>query len=129
MKKILEALNEWLAWFESRGEEFPPALVEENAVIGFDSHGFSSNRFVCRFEAEKVGFDVELLMNDRDGEEDAEAIVKLALVALATPFDEKVEVSVSDRFASYNGGTLEDFLHLIDRISVSSPKNGEVICP
>ena len=129
MKEIVDTLNEWLAWFENPGETLPSALVEENAVIGFNSHGFSSNRFVCRFETEKVNFDVELLMNDRPGEEDAEAIVKLALIALNTPFAEKVEVSVSDRLASYNGGTLDDFLRLIDRVNAGSLKSGELIRP
>ena len=129
MKEILETLNDWLTWFENPGEDIPPALVEENAAIGFHSHGFSSNRFVCQFETEKVKFDVMLLMNDKPGEEDAEAIVKLALVALNTPFDEKVEVRVSDRLADYNGGTLEDFLHLIDRINVSSLENCQTILP
>lgn len=129
MKAILDTLNDWQTWFEAPGETLPSALVEENAVIGFSSHGFSSNRFVCQFETEKVKFDVTLLMNDKPGEEDAEAIVKLALVALNTPFDEKVEVRVSDRLADYNGGTLEDFLHLIDRINVSSLENCQTILP
>ena len=129
MKEILDALNEWLAWFENPDETLPSVLVEENAVIGFNSHGFSSNRFICRFETEKVKFDVKLLMNDKSGEEDAEAIVKLAMIALNTPFDEKVEVDVSDRLADYNGGTLEDFLRLIDRINSGSLGNVEITRP
>ena len=117
MKEILDTLNEWRTWFENPGETLPLPLVEENAIIGFNSRGFNSNRFICQFETEKVEFDVALLMNDKPDEEDAAAIVKLALIALNTPFDEKVEVRVSDRLADYNGGTLEDFLHLIDKIS------------
>lgn len=66
---------------------------------------------------------------ENPGEEDAAAIVKLALIALNTPFDEKVEVSVSDRLADYNGGTLEDFLQLIDKTNVNSKENLEIIRP
>lgn len=129
MQEILDTLNEWLTWFENPGGALPPALVEENAVIGFDSHGFRSNRFVCRFKTEKVAFDVALLMNDKPGEEDALAIVKLALIALHTPFDEKVEIRVSDGLADYNGGTLEDFLCLIDKVSIRSRGSEQIIIP
>ena len=129
MKEVLDALNEWLTWFENPGETLPPALVEENAVIGFNPRGFSSSRFVCRFGTEKVDFDVELLMNDKPGEEDALAIVKLALIALHTPFDEKVEIRVSDGLADYNGGTLEDFLRQVDEANIRSTANEQIIRP
>ena len=129
MKEILDTLKEWLAWFENPSETIPMALVEENAIIGFNSHGFSSNRFICQFKTEKVEFDVALLMNDKPGEEDAAAIVKLALIALNTPFDEKVSVTVSELLSDYNGGTLEDFLLLIDKINASSCGDGQVIRP
>ena len=129
MKEILYTLNAWLDWFKEPDESIPPPLFDGDTEIGYRSHGFASNRFICRFETEKVKFDVKLLMNDKSGEEDAEAIVKLAMIALNTPFDEKVEVDVSDRFADYNGGTLEDFLRLIDRINSGSLGNVEITRP
>lgn len=129
MNEIIETLNAWLTWFETPGETLPPALVEEYAQIGFESRGFNSNRFICQFETENVVFDVNLLMNDRPGEENAEAIVKLALIALHTPFDAKVEVRVSDDFADYNGGTLADFLNLIDRQNLTRERNKTIIIP
>ena len=129
VKEILDKLNEWLAWFENPGETLPPALVGESAVIGFNSHGFRSNRFICRFETEKVDFDVELLMNDKPGEEDAEAIVKLALIALHAPFDEKVKVRVADGLADYNGGTMADFLRLIDKVNTGALAHEQIIIP
>lgn len=129
MNEIIETLNDWLTWLENPNDSLPSALVEEHAQIGYESHGFSSNRFICRFENENVVFDVSLLMNDRPGEENAAALVKLALIALHTPFHEKVEVRVSDDFADYNGGTLEDFLNLIDKHQVSAHGASEIIYP
>ena len=129
MNEIIETLNAWLAWLENPGETPPPALVEEEAQIGFESRGFNSNRFICQFETENVMFDVSLLMNDRPGEENAAAIVKLALIALHTPFDEKAEVRVSDGLADYNGGTLADFLNLIDRLQIGAHAAYTIIHP
>lgn len=129
MDEILSTLNDWLIWFENPGETVPPALVEKDALIGFSPRGFQSNRFICRFETEKAAFDVEMPMNDRTDEEDAAAIVKLAMITLSTPFQEKVTVSVSDELAYYNGGTLEDFLHLIDKLSAGASENRELFYP
>ena len=129
MKEILDTLNVWLTWFENPDETLPPTLVAENAEIGVQLRGFASNRFICRFETEKVKFDVSLLVNDKSGEEDAEAIVKLALVSLNTPFDEKVRIEVLDELANYNGGTLEDFLSLIDKLNVAANGGDVVIYP
>ena len=129
MKEILDTLNVWLAWFENPDETLPPTLVAENVEIGVRLRGFASNRFICRFETEKVKFDVSLLVNDKPGEEDAEAIVKLALISLNTPFDEKVRIEVLDELANYNGGTLEDFLSLIDKLNVGAHGGKVVIYP
>ena len=129
MNEIIETLNDWLTWFENPNDTIPSALVEEHAQIGYESRGFNSNRFLCRFETENVVFDVSLLMNDRPGEENAAALVKLALIALHTPFHEKVEVRVSDDFADYNGGTLEDFLNLIDKLQVGAHDTDTIIYP
>ena len=125
MKKILYTLNAWLDWFKEPDESIPPPLFDGDTEIGYRSHGFASNRFICRFETEKVKFDVSMLMNDKPGEEDAEAIVKLALISLDTPFTEQVQVEILDQFANYNGGTLEDFLAQIDRVGVGTAESAE----
>ena len=129
MNEIIEMLNDWLTWLENPNDSLPSALVEEHAQIGYESRGFSSNRFICRFETENVVFDVNLLMNDRPGEENAAALVKLALIALHTPFHEKVEVRVSDDSADYNGGTLADFLNQIDKLQIGAHGAAEIIYP
>lgn len=129
MDEILNTLNSWLIWFENPSEPLPPALVEENAQIGFCSCGFNSNRFICQFETEKVTFDVTPLMNDKPGEENAAALVKLAVIALHTPFEEPVEIKVTDASADYNGGTLDDFLTLIDKLRAPSQGKSQVIYP
>lgn len=129
MKEIQELLSAYLNWFENPDETIPPALVDENVEIGFQLRGFASDRFICRFETEKVKFNVSLLVSNKSGEEDAEAIIKLALVSLNTPFEEKVCVRVNDQFANYNGGTLEDFLSLIDKFNVSVDGSKTIIYP
>lgn len=129
MNEIIETLNDWIAWFENPREDLPMALVSDSATIGYHDCGFCSNRFICRFETEKVSFDVALLMNDRDGEENAAAIVKLARVALATDFDEKIRVRVTDEIADYNGGTLDALLSLIDRLRLTAHTGEKIIYP
>lgn len=129
MDEILDTLNSWLTWFENPGEALPPALVEEHAQIGFCPCGFNSNRFICQFETKKVTFNIELLMNDKTDEENVAALVKLAVIALHTPFSEAVVITVTDASADYNGGTLEDFLSLIDKTRSSPRGNNQIIYP
>lgn len=115
MNEIKEVLNEWLDWFETPKENLPIVYDEEKARIGYVNRGFVSSRFICNFDTELVKFEVEILVADKEGEENAAALVKLALVALDTNFPEKVVVSVDDVVADYNGGTLDEFLLAIDK--------------
>lgn len=129
MDELIDTLKAWVDWFENPEGELPAALTEETAQIGIEPHGFNSDRFLCRFETENATFDANLLITDKDGEENTLALAKLALIVLNTAFDEKVNIQVDDDFADYNGGTLEDFLALIDKLTVGTDDALRVIYP
>ena len=129
MPELKQTLQTWMEWLENPGETFPPALVDGDTVIGYHSRGFNSSRFLCRFKTDQVTFDVAILMTDRQEEEDAAALVKLALIVLSTPFDEPIDIHVTDSIASYNGGSLEDFLLLLDKYAIGQDGAQHIIYP
>ncbi|MCQ2368428.1 MAG: hypothetical protein MJ109_05410 [Kiritimatiellae bacterium] len=129
MNEILEALEAWRQWFEHPEEELPADYFSDTAEIAFVSSGFNSSRFICSFDTEKVKFDVAILMTDKEGEENAAALVKLAIISLRSTLDEKVEVKVDDVVADYNGGTIEDYLLLLDKESLNDVAGLRVIYP
>lgn len=129
MSELTDTLQAWMEWFETPGDTLPPALIDGDTIIGYHSRGFNSNRFLCRFKTEQVSFDVEILMNDRQEEENASALVKLAIIVLNTSFDEPIDIRVNDAVASYNGGSLEDFLLLLDKRTLVQEEGLHIIYP